>query len=119
MNFKQFIEGPLSDFWNMRMKQFQRAQGGEKGAITDPRQPVATYKPTKTAQGAQPQLKPEFDKDSFGVEWERRRPADADDLTTLNRWQNPASDGSYYYKDKKLTNRWLIMRPNVASLTRP
>lgn len=101
------------DYWKQRMMQFQKASQGQTNVIHEPRKSGKHYIPPAMQQAAQQAVKPkEFIKMSDGF-YEKPTPEDEKNgLTTLNTWQHPAKDGSYYAKEKGGTGRFIIMRPN-------
>ncbi len=116
MNFKDYMrlhEGDQEDYWAKRMAQFQAASAGEKGAISDERGTQATYHAQRPQASAAKQEPIQWTKDNMGQIYEKPRSTDAQDLYFNNTFDRPASDGSYYYRDKT-TGRFMIRRTGLT-----
>ena len=115
MKFSEFLKLRENDeeYWAKRMAQFQAASAGQKGAISDERGTVGTYRP-QPGQQQQQQAKPiTFTRDNYGQVYQTPDPDQDGDLYFHHRFEMPSSTGSYYYLDKA-TKRYMIRRPGLS-----
>lgn len=119
--FKFFVEERLAetelnnDYWTQRLQQFQAASNGEKGAIADTRTGPGKYTPVTPAPTKTIDKPVEWIKNRDGMYEKPTAEDEAAGLSTLSRWNTPASNQSYY--TRRSDGRYVIVRPQTRAST--